>query len=61
MSKASRQCSGPEREQARQALTRGRRSEPSVVKKLSEWQCEDQGELWSRQDLRTDQRPESRQ
>jgi len=45
------------RRQARHALTRGQRSEPGLDAKLKSWQCQDQAELWSRQDLRTDRRP----
>lgn len=54
-SKESRQCSGSDREQARRALTRGKRAEAGVEAKLRKWgQCDGQVELWSRQDLRTD-------
>lgn len=44
------------RQRAHQALTRGRRSAPTADAKLKSWgQCEGQSELFSRQDLRTDQ------
>ncbi|WP_028851685.1 hypothetical protein [Thermocrispum municipale] len=55
------EVSAKDRQQARNALTRGQRSEPGVDAKLKTWRCKDQAELWTRQDLRADRRPAAEQ